>query len=190
VFGLEAVAETLCSKVAGGIARQAERLGYRWSKKRIAEGIQNQGQRAFRHMMGLMANGELRDEAADGTENGVERITVAGQDHPCGERARAFLAECIETLIDDHPRVGLSGASPFDGIGNASVDRIGDRFCKLALKPGGGAKVVEQVRMSPSDLAGDRLQRHRLRALLDEKLARRTEGCGATFFRGEAGSSY
>lgn len=190
MLGLEAMAKTLGGKFACRIARKTERFGDWRPKKRIAKSVQDQGEGAFSDVVGFVADRELGDEPANGIQNGVEGIAIAGEDHPCGKCSGTFLAEGIETLIDDHARVRLSGAGPFDCIGDTAVDRIGDGFRKLALKSGGGPEMVEQVRMGPSDLAGDSLQRHGLRALFNEELARRAKRGGAAFFRGEAGSSY
>ena len=121
---------------------------------------------------------------------GFKRVAIAGDDHPGGERAGALLAERIEALVDDHAGVGLAGAGALDRFGNALVDRIRDRLRKLALKPGGGAEMVEQVGVGAADLRGDRLQGHRLRPLVEQQLARRGEGGGAAFFGGQARTSY
>src|SRR4051794_22932688 len=137
-----------------------------------------------------MANGELGDEAADRIEDRVERVAVAGDDHPRGECTGAFLAECIEALVDDDPRIGFPGAGALDRLGDAAVDRVGDRFRKFALKAGGRPEMMEEVRMGSADLRGDGLQGDPLRPLLEQQLSRRGKGGGATFFRGEAGPSY
>ena len=63
-------------------------------------------------------------------------------------------------------------------------DRIGDRPGKLALQPGGRAEMMEQIGVGAADLRRDRLQRHRLRPLVEQQLARGVECGGAAFFRG------
>ena len=50
--------------------------------------------------------------------------------------------------------------------------------------------MVEEVGVRAANLCGHGLESHRLRALLEEQLARGGERCRAAFFRGEAGSSY
>ena len=103
-------------------------------------------------MMRVVADRELRDEAADRIEDRVQRIAVAGDDHPGGERPGALLAEGVEALVDDHPGIGLAGAGALDGFGDAAVDRVGDRLGELALKSRGRAEMVEQVGVGPADL--------------------------------------
>ena len=113
----------------------------------------------------LMADAELGDETADRIEDRVQRVAVAGEDHPGGERSGAFLAERVEGPVDDIARVGLAGPRALDRFGDAGRDRIGDRAGKLALKPGGRAEMMEQIGVGPADLRRDGLQRHRRRAV-------------------------
>src|SRR4051812_39091868 len=98
-------------------------------------------------MMRFVADSELCDEAADRIENWVQRIAVAGDDHPGGERPGALLAECVEALVDDHPSIGLAGPRALDGVSDIGSDRVGDRSGKLALEAGGRAEMVEEVGM-------------------------------------------
>jgi len=93
-------------------------------------------------------------------------------------------------LVDDHARVGLACAGALDRLGNAVVDRIGDRPCKLALKPGRGSEVVQKIGMGAANLCGDSLERDGLRPLVEQQLTRRGEGGGAAFFGGQARTSY
>ena len=141
-------------------------------------------------MVGFMPNRELGNEATDRIEDRVQRIAIASEDHPGGKRSRALLAEGIEALVYDHPRVGFAGACAFDGIGDAPIHRIRDRLGELALQPGRRAEMMQEIGVGPADLCGDRLERHRLRPLLNQQLARCGERGRAAFFRGEAGSSY
>ena len=138
----------------------------------------------------LMADGKLGDEPADRIEDRVERVAIAGEDHPRGERTRPFLAERVEALVDDHPRVGFAGAGAFDSLGDAAVDRVRDRFGKFALEPGRRAEVMEKVGVGATDFRRHGLERDALRALVEQQFARRGKGGGAAFFRGEARSSY
>ena len=46
--------------------------------------------------------------------------------------------------------------------------------------------MVEQIGVGLADLGGHRLQRHRLRPVLDQQPARRLERGGAAFLGGEA----
>ena len=50
--------------------------------------------------------------------------------------------------------------------------------------------MVEQIGVGLADLGRHRLQRHRLRALLDQQRARRLERGGAALFGGQAFASY
>ena len=190
VLDLEAVTEALRREVAGGIARQAERFGNRRAEERVAERVEHQRQRAFGNVMRVVTSGELRNQSSDRIEDWIERVAVAGEDHPRGECSRTLFSECIETLVDDHPRVALARAGALDGFGDAAVHRVRDRFGKLPLQPGGRTEVVEQIGVRPADLSRDRLQGHGLRPLRDQQLARRGQRGRATFFRGQAGSSY
>ena len=122
LFGLETMAKALGSRLACGIARQAQRLRYGWPEQGIAERIQDQRQCAFRDMMGVVTDGELRNQAADRIQDRVEGVAVAGEDHPGGERPSPFAAERIEALVDDDPGIRFAGARPFDRFGDACVD--------------------------------------------------------------------
>ena len=164
--------QPLGGELARGVAGKAERIGDRRAEQRIAERVQDQREGAFGDMMLLVADGQLGDEAADRIEDRVQRVAVAGEDHPRGERAGAFLAERVEGLVDDVARVGLPGAGALDRLGDAGGDRIGDRARKLALKPGGRAEMMEQIGVGPADLRRDRLQGHGRRALGEQQLAR------------------
>src|SRR3954454_390229 len=68
---LQPVTEALSGKLARRIARQAERLGNRRAEQGIPERAQHQRQGAFGNMMVLMADGQLRHQAANRIENRV-----------------------------------------------------------------------------------------------------------------------
>jgi len=171
MLGFEAVAEALGSKVACRIARQVEGIGDRGPEERIAERVEHQRKRALCDVMFLMPDGELGNERTDRIEDRVQRIAIAGDDHPGRERSRAFLAERIETLVYDYPGVGLAGACPLNGIGDAGSDRIRDRAREFALQASRRSKMVEKVGMRSANLRGDRLQRHGLGSLLEQEPA-------------------
>ena len=57
-----------------------------------------------------MADAQMVDELVDGVEHRIERVAIAGEDHPGGERAGALAAEGVEGAVDDLDRVGLMGA--------------------------------------------------------------------------------
>jgi hypothetical protein len=115
-----------------------------------------------------MADAELGDEPVDRVEDWVERVTVAAEDHPGGERAGALPPKCVETLVDNHSSIRLPRTGALDRVGDALSDRISDRSGKIALEPGGRTEMVEQIGMGATNLARDRLQSYRLRALLDQ----------------------
>src|SRR5690349_4648507 len=108
MLDFEAMAQTLRGEDSGCVAREAERLGNGRSEQRVTKCIQHERQRALGDVMSFMPDRELGDEPADRIENRVQRIAVPGEDHPGGERPGTFLAEGIETLVDDHPGVRLT----------------------------------------------------------------------------------
>ena len=133
---LEPVAQAGGGEIARRVAGQAERFGDRRAEQRIAECVQNQAERAFGDVALLMADAELGDERPDRIEDRVERVAVAGEDHPGGKRAGAFAVERVEGAVDDVAGVGLSRARAFNGFDDGRGDRIGDRPRKRALEPG------------------------------------------------------
>jgi hypothetical protein len=186
----EAVAKALGGELARRIAGKTERKRDFRAEERIAERIQHKREGAFGDVALVMANRKLRDEAVNRIEDRVQRVAVAAEDHPGGQRSGTLAPERVEALIDNHPRVGLTGACAFDCIGDALRDRIGDRAGELALEAGRLAEMVKQIGVSPADLGGDRLQGHGLRPLFNQQPARRGERRGAALFGTEAGSSY
>jgi len=179
----EAVPKALGREIPRGIAGHAECLGDRRPQQRITQRVEHQRERALGDVMSIVASRQLGDQGTDRIEDRIERVAVAGQDHPRRERAGAFLAERIEALIDDHAGIGLSGASALDGDRDARRDRVGDRLDQLSLKARGGAEMVEQISMGSANLAGDGFQRHRLRTVFQQQLARGSQGGRAAFLR-------
>lgn len=190
LLDLDAVAQALGGEFARCIARQTERFDDRRPEEGIAERVQHQGQGAFRDMMFVVTDRELGDQAADGIENRVKRVSVSRQDHPGGQRSCAFLAEGVETLVDDHSGIGLPGAGPLHGLGDAAVHRIGNRFGERSLKPGSRSEVVKQVGVGSTDFCSHGLQSHGLRSLVEQQLARGRKRGRAAFLWGKASSSY
>ncbi len=123
-------------------------------------------------------------------ENRVQRIAVAGQDHPRGQGSRAFAIEGVEGAVHDLAHVPFADARAFDRLGDATGDATGNRSGKLRLQPGGGSEMVQQVRVRASDLGSDRLQRDRLRTLLQQQLARSLQRGGPAFLRVKASTAY
>src|SRR5205823_14968708 len=120
----------------------------------------------------------------------VQGVTVAGEDHPRGERSSAFAAEGVEGLVDDIARVGLAGPREFDGPGNARRHRFGDGAGELGLQPGGRAEMVEQIGVGEADLRRDGLQRDGLWALAKQELTSGLDRGGPARFRAEALACY
>ena len=141
-------------------------------------------------MMLVMPNGQLSDEASDRIENGIEGIAVSAQNHPGGKCSGSFFSEGIETLVDNDPGVGFASARAFDGIGDASVDRVGDGFCKRALEPGRRSEMVQQIGVGASDFGGHCFQGYSLGALFEQQSPGSRKRGRPAFFRAKACSSY
>ena len=80
------------------------------AEQRIAGGEQHQPERGFVHRPVLMALAQLVDQLVDRVEYRVQRLAIAGKDHPGRERAAALAAEGVEGAVDDLDRIGLMGA--------------------------------------------------------------------------------
>lgn len=164
------MAQALGGKLAGGVAGKPQSVGNRWAEQRIAEGAQDQGERAFGNLMFFMANAQLRDECSKRIEDRIEGVAVAGEDHPGGERASAFAVENIECAIDDIASVGFTSAGAFDRFGDTRPYGFGERTGKLTLELGCRPKMMKNVRVRSADFGGDSLQCNRLRAVRDKQL--------------------
>lgn len=117
--GIEPRTKPVGSEGAGGVAWQPERSGDRRTEQRIAERAQDERERALGNVMLLTSNAELGDQAANRIQDGVERVTVAGEDHPRGQRAGSFTVENVERPVDDVAGVDLPGARPLHCLGDA-----------------------------------------------------------------------
>src|SRR5436190_7035484 len=110
------------SQIVGGdtpcrVALQPERAGYRLPEKRIAERRQHEPQGALGDMMFLVAHAKLSDQLPDRIQDRVQRVAIAGEDHPCGKSSRAFMVESVERPVHNFADVAFSGAGPFDRLG-------------------------------------------------------------------------
>ncbi len=190
MLSFEAVPQSLCSEFARSIAGKSQGLDYGQAKERIPERVEDQGERALRDVMRIMAKGQLGDERPDRIEDRVQGIAIAAENHPCGKRPGSFLPEGVETLVNDDPRIRFTGAGAIDGLGDTAVDRVGDGLCKFALEARRRAEMVKQVGVSAADFCSHCLEGHGLGALLDQQSARRGKRGGTAFFGGEARSSY
>jgi hypothetical protein len=106
----------------------------------------------------LVADLEVPDEVADGFEDRVERIAIAGQDHPRRKRPSSLPPERVERHVGDFAGVSFAGARALDGLSDATGDALGNRLRKLRLEPRRGPEMVEQIGVSAPDLGGDGLQ--------------------------------
>ena len=154
------MAQPLGGKFARRVPGKAERFSDRRAEKRVAECVEHERQCAFGNVMILMADRQLGDEIADRIEDGVEGVTVAREDHPGRQCPGAFAAECIETLIHDHTRVGFARAGALDGLGNARGDGIGDRLGEFALQARSRAEMVKEVGVRSPDPGSNGLERY------------------------------
>ena len=187
MLNLKPMPQALRGEFASGIPRQAKCFGDRRPKQQIAERIQDQRERAFGDVMILMAHRQLRDETADRIQEINQSIAV-GEDHPRCESSGPLTAKCVETLVDDHSRVGFSGAGALNRFGDARGYRTGDRLGQLALKAGSGAEVMEEVGVRSPNPRRDSLERDgprgpRCEVALERPQARRSGSPGLSRFR-------
>ena len=137
-----------------------------------------------------MAVAELVDEPVDGVEDRVERVAIAAEDHPGGERSGPFAVEGVEGAVDDLARIGLALALALDDPGDLGRDPLADQPRELALEPGGRAEMVEEVAVGLADPGADRLQSHRLRPRFDQQSPRGLQRGGTALLRREAFTPY
>ena len=173
-----------------GVALQTKGTGDRLPQKSVAKRREYQPQGAFGNMMFLVADPELSDEAADGVQDGIERIAIPGQNHPGSERSRTLAIEGIERAVDDFADVPFAGACALHRLGDAAGDAMGDGQSELGLETGGRSEMVKQVGVGPADLRGDRLQRHGLWALVEQQLTRSFQRGGSALFGVQAFTAY
>ena len=128
--------QALRRELPGSISGQSERFGNRRPKERISERVEHQRKRAFRHMMILVPDGQLRDEVADRIEDGVQGIPISREDHPGSQGAGSFTAERVEALVDDDARVRFTRPGTLDRFPDARSDGVRDGLRQLALQPG------------------------------------------------------
>ena len=190
MVAIELGAKALTRHLARGIVGKSERVGDRLAEQRIAKRQQDKPQGCVRHVMILMAHGELVDEAVNRFEDPAESIAVPRQDHPCGECPGTALAERVERHIDNIARIGLTHASALDGGRNLLVDPVGHGSGELGLKLRSRTEMMEQVGVGSTDLRGDGLERNRLRSAFEQDPARGIKRGGPAFLRAQAFSSY
>ena len=176
--------------LAGLSARKAERPGHRLAEGGIAGRGEDEPEGRLVDRPVFMTFAELVDQLVDGIEDRVERVAIAGKDHPGGERAGAFLAEGIEGAVHDGDRIDLAGPALLHRFGNPGADPVADQRGKRRLEPRRRTEMMKQVRMRLADLRRHRLQSHGLGAMLDQESPRRLEGSRSTFLGRETLTSY
>ena len=162
-------------------AIQAERVGHRLAEQQIADGGEDEPERGFVDRPVLMAGAEPVDDLVDRIEDRIERVAIAGEDHPGGERAGALAPEGVEGAVDDSDRVGLAGPAQPTASAMPAQTRSLIRPARAACSPAPSRNDGADWRGSCRSRS-DRLQRHRLRALVDQQPARRLERGGAALF--------
>lgn len=144
-MGVEPSPQAIGGKRSNRIRREAERAGDRLPKQGIANRAEDEAERRLGNVMILVPDGELGNQIADRFEDRIERVAIAGEDHPRGQGPRAVLAEGVEHAVDDRPRIAIAGARALDFLGDRAGHRIGDRSRQRALKPGGRAEMVSRL---------------------------------------------
>ena len=186
----EPLPEPLRGELAGGIAGKAERIGDRGAEKGVAQCTQHDAERASGDLVILVADAELRDQGLQGFQDWIERVAIAGEDHPGGERSRAFAAERVEGLVDDIASVGLAFTGTLDGRCDFGSYRVRNGPGKSTLQPRGRTEMVEQVGMGAADLRGHGFQSYRLGPALQQKSPRGLDGGGTALLRAKSRTFY
>ena len=136
-----------------------------------------------------MILGEIVDQIVDRLENRVERILIAGQDHPARHRAGAA-GKGVEGHVDHFARILVACARALRGLADLCGDGVGEVLDQRALQFLRGAEMVEEIGMRAPDPHRDRLERDGLWAFLDEQRARCLDRGITGFFRAETSASY
>ena len=179
-------AQAFGGEVARGVPGQAERLCDRLAQQRVAERGEHQPERTLRHVVLLMPAGELVDKAPDGVEDRVQSVSIAAENHPRRQRASAFAPERVERAVDDLARVSLAAPGELDRLADMSRDLFSHGAGEFRLEARSRAEMVEEVGVRLANFGRNRLQRYRLRPLLNQQAARSFERRGAAFLRREA----
>ena len=190
MMGGKSRAEAVGSVLARGVGGKAERGGNGLPEQGVADRAKDQAERGFGDMMILVAESQPGDQYADRFEDRVERVAIAGEDHPRRQRPGALLAESVEHAVDDDPGIGFAGTGLLDLDRDQTGDRIGDRAGERALQPRGGAEMVEQIGMGAADAGGNGLQGHRLRALGEQERPGGVERGRAALLLAQAAAFY
>ena len=154
--------------------------------KRIAQRHQHQRQRVARESIAALwpspSSGAISSTRSWIVEMiGIERVLVAGQQHPAGQRARALTVERVESQIHHFARRTQPGAAGAHGIDDRLADRAREMLGQRLLQPDAEPKWCSRLAWVRPIRADNRLQRHRLRPRLDQQRARRCERGAARF---------
>lgn len=139
------------------VRRKSKRVGDGLPQKRVANRIEDEAKRRFRDMVVFVADGQLRNQVADGDQDRIESIAVAGKNHPGRERPRALAPEGVIDSIDDRSRVASTVAGAIHLFGDRTHDRFRDGVGQCALKARSGPEMMEQIGVSSTDLGRNRL---------------------------------
>ena len=111
---------------------------------------------------------QLLDQVVDAGEDRVERVLVARQQHPAGQRSRAFAVERIESQVDHFAWAAEPGPVGAHRVGNGRADGRGEIPRQGFLQLGRRAEMVQQVGMGTANSSRHRLQGDCLRTGLDQ----------------------
>jgi hypothetical protein len=130
----------------------------RRSNARVAERGQHELQRLLMDRLPprFIPFGQIVDQLVDRLQDWVQRILVAGQDHPARHRPRAA-RERIERHVDYFARILVAGTRAFRRFADLRGDRAREMRDQRFLQVGGRAEMVQQVGMRPPNP-----RRHRL----------------------------
>ncbi len=94
---------------------------------------------------------ELVDQPVDRLDDRVERVLVAREHHPAGERPATLAVERVERQVDHLARAADPGVRGARGVADRFADRGREIGGERVLQVGGRAEVVQQVGMRAAD---------------------------------------
>ena len=97
------------------------------------------------------------DQLMNGLDDRRQRVFIAGEDHPAGQRARAFLVEGVESEVHHFARAAQPGAAGADRVDDRVADRPRQMSGKRLLQPRGRTEMMQQIGMRTPDPRPDRL---------------------------------
>ena len=123
------------------------------------------------------------DQIVNRVQDRLQRILVAHQYEPGGERPSALAAERIEGFVHHLTRIRFPVSGTDNGLTNAGRHGFADRPGKLDLKARCRAEMMQDVGVRTADAIRDGFQRNSLRPRLEQQLARGGDCGGPTFVR-------